>query len=123
MFRKKFGFEGWPGHDAGAYAALRASAASAGEVPRKVRIVGYDCDRARVAEAQSNLQSAGLEKTCEVQVAQALEFAPRPGWNGWIVCNPPYGERMGEDRKSTRLNSSHVVISYAVFCLKKKKHT
>src|SRR5256885_10420709 len=29
----------------------------------------------------------------------------------------------GEDRKSTRLNSSHLVISYAVFCLKKKKNT
>src|SRR3712207_8379869 len=29
----------------------------------------------------------------------------------------------GEDRKSTRLNSSHANISYAVFCLKKKKHT
>src|SRR5690606_40278156 len=28
---------------------------------------------------------------------------------------------MSEDRKSTRLNSSHVKISYAVFCLKKKK--
>src|SRR5256885_3663319 len=28
-----------------------------------------------------------------------------------------------EDRKSTRLNSSHLVISYAVFCLKKKKRT
>src|SRR5690349_23191089 len=28
---------------------------------------------------------------------------------------------VGEDRKSTRLNSSHVEISYAVFCLKKKK--
>src|SRR5438034_3247284 len=28
----------------------------------------------------------------------------------------------GRDRKSTRLNSSHTVISYAVFCLKKKKH-
>src|SRR5256885_9119721 len=28
-----------------------------------------------------------------------------------------------EDRKSTRLNSSHLVISYAVFCLKKKKDT
>src|SRR5438132_7913306 len=27
-----------------------------------------------------------------------------------------------KDRKSTRLNSSHTVISYAVFCLKKKKH-
>src|SRR5688500_19789825 len=29
-------------------------------------------------------------------------------------------EREGADRKSTRLNSSHLVISYAVFCLKKK---
>src|SRR2546430_8627285 len=29
----------------------------------------------------------------------------------------------GTDRKSTRLNSSHSQISYAVFCLKKKKHT
>src|SRR2546426_5212279 len=30
--------------------------------------------------------------------------------------------RRAIDRKSTRLNSSHLVISYAVFCLKKKKH-
>src|SRR5690349_24550451 len=36
---------------------------------------------------------------------------------------PPFrtsGRRRGADRKSTRLNSSHVEISYAVFCLKKK---
>src|SRR5438034_4074021 len=32
----------------------------------------------------------------------------------------PVGERFVGDRKSTRLNSSHTVISYAVFCLKKK---
>src|SRR5256885_7186375 len=32
-----------------------------------------------------------------------------------------HAERPGRDRKSTRLNSSHLVISYAVFCLKKKK--
>src|SRR3712207_8617865 len=31
------------------------------------------------------------------------------------------GERVRADRKSTRLNSSHANISYAVFCLKKKK--
>src|SRR2546422_6222304 len=31
--------------------------------------------------------------------------------------------RQGRDRKSTRLNSSHGYISYAVFCLKKKKNT
>src|SRR5690349_23981524 len=33
----------------------------------------------------------------------------------------PAGDAAGLDRKSTRLNSSHVEISYAVFCLKKKK--
>src|SRR2546430_8593618 len=33
------------------------------------------------------------------------------------------GKEGPRDRKSTRLNSSHSQISYAVFCLKKKKHT
>src|SRR5438552_14200424 len=33
----------------------------------------------------------------------------------------PLAERRKVDRKSTRLNSSHQIISYAVFCLKKKK--
>src|SRR2546426_9323861 len=37
-------------------------------------------------------------------------------------CLPvPSEDSPGQDRKSTRLNSSHLVISYAVFCLKKKK--
>src|SRR2546426_8710765 len=35
--------------------------------------------------------------------------------------NLPRNARAHRDRKSTRLNSSHLVISYAVFCLKKKK--
>src|SRR2546426_8623179 len=34
---------------------------------------------------------------------------------------PPADSPRNTDRKSTRLNSSHLVISYAVFCLKKKK--
>src|SRR5690625_7059087 len=41
-------------------------------------------------------------------LAQLRLVLPRPG-------------RIRRDRKSTRLNSSHVAISYAVFCLKKKK--
>src|SRR5256885_6763247 len=36
---------------------------------------------------------------------------------------PAHRSRGARDRKSTRLNSSHLVISYAVFCLKKKKNT
>src|SRR5690606_40047731 len=43
------------------------------------------------------------------------------GWAGAFLYNPKAKQAL--DRKSTRLNSSHVKISYAVFCLKKKKIT
>src|SRR6266850_3116803 len=46
----------------------------------------------------------------------------RPGQHGDERQRPlPFPQVGPEDRKSTRLNSSHLVISYAVFCLKKKK--
>src|SRR5436305_8910646 len=48
----------------------------------------------------------------------------KEGFDGEAMKQPMTGELgaivEGEDRKSTRLNSSHVRISYAVFCLKKK---
>src|SRR5256885_3081238 len=47
-----------------------------------------------------------------VPYAYFLAAGRPPRRAGWI----------GGDRKSTRLNSSHLVISYAVFCLKKKKN-
>src|SRR3712207_6847004 len=40
-----------------------------------------------------------------------------------IVVGAPLANRNRRDRKSTRLNSSHANISYAVFCLKKKNNT
>src|SRR3712207_1737706 len=40
----------------------------------------------------------------------------------YIAAGVESVSRAGPDRKSTRLNSSHANISYAVFCLKKKKH-
>src|SRR5688572_32531462 len=39
----------------------------------------------------------------------------------WIEAHRRAVEHLAQDRKSTRLNSSHSQISYAVFCLKKKK--
>src|SRR5258708_25532276 len=44
----------------------------------------------------------------------------RPG-PGHSRCPPKGQDGLLRDRKSTRLNSSHQIISYAVFCLKKKK--
>src|SRR3712207_8196476 len=58
--------------------------------------------------------------------------ANRPDWRGPYTSDTMFHEPFvlfgylagitQRDRKSTRLNSSHANISYAVFCLKKKKH-
>src|SRR5258708_29764400 len=47
-----------------------------------------------------------------------------PRYRRVVPANPPEARQRGiqSDRKSTRLNSSHQIISYAVFCLKKKKN-
>src|SRR5256885_3569733 len=48
----------------------------------------------------------------------------RPGQHAEQDPGTAAADRRGQgDRKSTRLNSSHLVISYAVFCLKNKDHT
>src|SRR3712207_8863136 len=52
---------------------------------------------------------------------RAAGWRRRPGRGGHRVPVRVHAPRRGEDRKSTRLNSSHANISYAVFCLKKKK--
>src|SRR5437773_6081490 len=43
------------------------------------------------------------------------------GPDGALLIGTPSADSTERDRKSTRLNSSHITISYAVFCLKKKK--
>src|SRR2546427_1960446 len=80
-----------------------------------------------------------LSRSCQVVVAGVQHRRdPGPGEDprehrevveGERVHEPDVARRAGEldqreplDRKSTRLNSSHSQISYAVFCLKKKKH-
>src|SRR2546422_2172241 len=54
--------------------------------------------------------------------AQQTKVAQRAPWTENLRrCNQSVSAPAPRDRKSTRLNSSHGYISYAVFCLKKKK--
>src|SRR5690606_39758071 len=63
-------------------------------------------------------------KRRELSTADWLELATTLARQGKQVVLSTLAliEAESEDRKSTRLNSSHVKISYAVFCLKKKIH-
>src|SRR5256885_5314641 len=69
-------------------------------------------------------RSAGLDqswrttfrrKVTTLKTLQKLNRRASP-----LLMPTPHHHRVPGDRKSTRLNSSHLVISYAVFCLKKK---
>src|SRR5256885_1443041 len=72
-----------------------------------------------------------LQSPCSDQSPQRLIITTRNNCaqsvNDRVACNKDrrsrhsLGKEAIQDRKSTRLNSSHLVISYAVFCLKKKK--
>src|SRR2546426_3242148 len=58
------------------------------------------------------LQKSQAELEKKIPTSMVMEEMPKPRETFMLVRG---------DRKSTRLNSSHLVISYAVFCLKKKK--
>src|SRR5437762_11283682 len=61
---------------------------------------------------------AGLRLLGEIDDEAERE---RGGHRHHLLADPGQRQKGDEDRKSTRLNSSHRCISYAVFCLKKKK--
>src|SRR5690625_4516197 len=63
----------------------------------------------------------GLEQADRVLGAQQVTTAGLGDEERRGDTTPGRNRHLG-DRKSTRLNSSHVAISYAVFCLKKKRH-
>src|SRR3989454_4850860 len=60
---------------------------------------------------------AGIDEAWVSHLPSLFWRQPMEG-NAWLYAT---AAREPRDRKSTRLNSSHLVISYAVFCLKKKK--
>src|SRR5438067_6229077 len=93
------------------------------------RRADLECERGRGHELRESVDPAGP------RAAHQLEPAFRIGQRGAAADRSdldageadrdvePSVDALLRDRKSTRLNSSHVSISYAVFCLKKKKIT
>src|SRR5690625_5505525 len=69
---------------------------------------------ARVVTDRGGIETESVVVACGVWSARIAAMA------GAALPLTPAVHQMIEDRKSTRLNSSHVAISYAVFCLKKK---
>src|SRR5690625_6794168 len=76
-----------------------------------------------VGDQAPDFQLEQINKNNELETVQLSDLEGKGVMlNFWATyCKPCEAEMPFIDRKSTRLNSSHVAISYAVFCLKKKK--
>src|SRR3989454_11117179 len=66
--------------------------------------------------ATTEIYTLSLHDALPISITIGVFRALHPSVGFWIA------DQLSGDRKSTRLNSSHLVISYAVFCLKKKKN-
>src|SRR5439155_24277344 len=75
----------------------------------------------RAVPAHLCLQPAARRRPGQHAVPAEGVPVPLRGGLDLLKDRPSGVESTASDRKSTRLNSSHVAISYAVFCLKKKK--
>lgn len=95
--QRDFGFEHLLGFDAGEWRELRAQAQAARrEAPAPIHAA--DIDPRMVALTRDNARRAGVEAALRLRQADALEGpAPQelaPGQAGWVLCNPPYAERI-----------------------------
>jgi 23S rRNA (guanine2445-N2)-methyltransferase / 23S rRNA (guanine2069-N7)-methyltransferase len=102
LWRKRFGFEQLREHNAPQWQAILADARARAERGRNRQlpeIRGYDADPRVIRRAVDNIARAGLEKVVRVTckpLARLTRPTHRPLPFGLIVCNPPYGERLGE---------------------------
>jgi putative N6-adenine-specific DNA methylase len=92
-FQRSFAFFDWPSFEPGTWASVIGAAAEA-ERAVEVAIVGADRDAGAVAAAGANAERAGVADVVEVRHGPVSELVPPDGPPGWLVTNPPYGERL-----------------------------
>src|SRR3712207_8676193 len=86
--------------------------------PSTTLFLSFHADkRTRILHSEANLIELDL-----LRAGRRMPLSkPYPPGHYTLVSRSPLQPKCEVDRKSTRLNSSHANISYAVFCLKKKK--
>src|SRR5690554_6988545 len=99
---------------------IRLSASCRRSVPLVASLPTFNKPTLGCAPARKRLQLQPNAANCFNCSTDTFKLAPKSNINNGLLT---VGNKVANagDRKSTRLNSSHVRISYAVFCLKKKK--
>lgn len=98
LTRKRFGFQGWLDFDVGLWAELRDEARRGVLKALPAPIVGSDLRRDAVQFATTNARAAGIGHLLSFEQQDVRAALPPPGEPGVLLCNPPYGERIGEEK-------------------------
>lgn len=97
--RKYWGFNAWKGHDIQLWNEVLDEAKQLQEnteITPLVQFYGFDLDHHVLAKAKQNAKNAGVAHLIQWQQGDVSALQnPCPTQTGTVVCNPPYGERLG----------------------------
>jgi putative N6-adenine-specific DNA methylase len=103
LTRKRFGFQGWMDFDIQLWTELRDEARRGVLKETRATIAGRDIRRDAIRFAIDNARAAGVGHLIDFEVGDIRDFRPPVGPPGTLLCNPPYGERIGEEKDLQRL--------------------
>src|SRR3989338_1907006 len=100
--RPYWGFSAWLGHVPALWKKVHEDGEARAEIglakpPLWIR--GYEADPRLIQPGRNNIERAGLSDWIKVYQGEVATFEPRPDQNqtGLVICNPPYGERLGDE--------------------------
>ncbi len=103
LTRRRFGFQGWMDFDIQLWTELRDEARRGILKQLQAPIAGSDVRRDAITFSINNARAAGIGHLVHFERKDVRDFQPPEGPPGVIVCNPPYGERVGEEKELREL--------------------
>jgi putative N6-adenine-specific DNA methylase len=99
LTRRRFGFQGWMDYDVRLWTEVRDQARAGVLKALPALVTGSDVRGDAVAFAIDNAKAAGIGHLLRFEKRDVRDLGPPAGPPGVIVCNPPYGERIGDERQ------------------------
>ncbi len=98
LFRRQFAFEKWSDFDEALWDQLYKEAEESELPALKAPIIGSDRDPDILNQARTNAQQSGIADKVTFSQTE-LSQLEAPADSGVIICNPPYGERLGDAKE------------------------
>jgi ribosomal RNA large subunit methyltransferase L len=100
LYRLHWGFDFWQGHNQAAWEKVKEEALVLAEAEKQrenpPHFYGFDLDHRVLQKAKQNAKNAGVAYLMQWQQGDVAAIKnPSPNVAGMVICNPPYGERLG----------------------------